>query len=161
MFRDNQTFRIVFASAMKRDYDVYPSMIDAQPAIVWFYDSIERTSVFNETNPLVVQASRCDSLSICVWYLSPLWQFSDAKETKYALLGEWKKWTAVSRQRFVSIRRNAENTATTVTIEGMKSEVVSIVVYHSNSEASIVSCRISATNAQANLLITPTNATCS
>ena len=115
---------------MKRDYDVYPSMIEAQPAIVWYYDSIERTSIFNDTTPLVVQASRCNSLSMCVWYLSLLWQFDDRNQTKYALLGEWKKWTAVSRQRFLSIRRNAENTATTVTIESVKLEVVSIVVYH-------------------------------
>ena len=146
---------------MKRDYDVYPSMIDAQSGIVWFYDNTKITSVFNDTSPLVVQAKRCDDMSICVWYISPLLQFNDPNKTKYALLGEWNKWTAVSRQRFLSIKENTENTATTVTIQGVKSEVVSIVVYHSTSQAIVVNCTISAENEQANLVITPTNATCS
>jgi hypothetical protein len=82
-------------------------------------------------------------------------------KTKYALLGEWKKWTAVSRQRFLSITTNAENTETTIVVQVVMSEVVSVVVYHSTSQSAIVNCMISAENGEANLVITPTNATCS
>jgi hypothetical protein len=66
LFRNNQTFQIVFASAMKRDYAVYPSMIDSEPGIIWFYNNTEKTSIFNDTSPLDVSASRCNDLSICV-----------------------------------------------------------------------------------------------
>lgn len=146
---------------MKQDYDIYPSMIDAQPGIVWFYNNTEKTSMFNHTHPLGVQSARCNDLSICVWYISPLWQFSDPMKTEYALLGEWNKWTAVSRQRFLSMQRNADNTETTIVIQGIVNEMVSVVVYHSTIRSSIVKCMISAQNGQTKLVITPTNATCS
>jgi hypothetical protein len=146
---------------MKRDYTVYPFMIDAEPGIIWSYDNTEQTSIFNDTHPLVVSATRCNHLSICVWYVSPLWQFNDPSKTKYALLGEENKWTAVSRQRFLSITTNSENTETIIIVQGIKSEIVSIVVYHSTSQTDIVKCVIYNENGQANLVITPTNAICS
>jgi hypothetical protein len=161
LFRDNHTFSIVFASAMKRDYSVYPSMIDGQSGIVWFYNNPTKISPLNDTYPLDVSAMRCNDLSICVWYISPLWQFNDPNKTKYALLGEWNKWTAISRQRFLSITTNTENTQTTIIIQGVTSEIVSIVVYHSTLQSVTVNCTISAENGQANLVITPTNAVCS
>jgi hypothetical protein len=161
LFRDNQTFYIVFASAMKRDYSVYPSMIDGQSGIVWFYNNPTKISPFNDTYPLDVSATICNDLSICVWYISPLWQFNDPNKTKYALLGEWNKWTAISRQRFLSITTNTENTQTTIIIQGITSEIVSIVVYHSILQSITVNCTISDENGRASLVITPTNAVCS
>ena len=146
---------------MKRDYTVYPSMIDAQPGIVWFYNNTEKISVFNETSPLGVQADRCDDLSICVWYLSPVWEFNDSMKTKYSLLGEINKWTSVSRQRFLSIEKNAENTETRIVIQGVKDEIVSIGISHSIFKSLIVKCLISNENGQGNVIITPSNVTCS
>jgi hypothetical protein len=161
LYREKQTFHIVFASAMKRDYTVYPSMFDGEPGIVWFYNNRTNISPLNDTYPLYVSADRCNNSSICVWYVSPLWQFNDSTKTKYALLGEWNKWTAVSRQRFLSIKTNTENTQTTIVVQGVTSEVVSVVVYHSTLQSVTVNCLIATENGQANLLITQTNVTCS
>jgi len=146
---------------MKRDYSVYPSMIDSESGIVWFYNNPTKISTLNYTSPLDVSATRCNDLSICVWYISPLWQFNDLNKTKYALLGEWNKWTAVSRQRFLSIITNTENTQTTIIVQGVISEIVSIIVYHSTLQSVTVNCTISTENSQASLVITPTNAVCS
>ena len=159
--RDNHTFNIVFASAMKRDYSIYPSMIDGESGIVWFYNNRTKLSPINDTFPLEVSAQRCHGLAICVWYISPLWQFNDPKKTKYALLGEWEKWTAVSRQRFLSIRTNTENTQTTIIVQGVASEVVPVVVYHSTLQSVTINCSITAENGRASLVITPTTAICS
>lgn len=146
---------------MKRDYAIYPSMIDGESGIAWFYNNATKISSFNDTYPLRVSAERCHDLAICVWYISSLRQFDDPNKTKYALLGEWDKWTAVSRQRFLSITTNSENTQATITIQGITSEVVSISVYHSTLKSVMISCPISAQNGQANLVITPINTVCS
>lgn len=146
---------------MKRDYTIYPSMIYSQPGILWFYNDTEKTSIFNDTQPLDVSASRCDDSAICVWYISPLWQFDDPMHTKYALCGEWNKWTAISRQRFLSITKNTGNTQTTIVIQGAASEIVSVVVYHSTLHSVMVNCSISASNDQTTVIITPTNVVCS
>jgi hypothetical protein len=61
-------------------------------------------------HPLTVSANKCNNSSFCLWYLSPLWNFSDSSNTTYALLGELNKWTAVSRQRFLSLTTNIERT---------------------------------------------------
>jgi hypothetical protein len=90
-----------------------------------------------------------------------LWQFNDPIHTKYALLGESNKWTAVSRQRFLSITTNTEKTQTTVVVQGAASETVPVVVYHTTLGSVTVNCLIPATVGVANLVITPTNAVCS
>ncbi len=146
---------------MKRDYTVYPSMIESESGIIWSYDNTQLISTFDDTHHLDVTASKCNDLSICVWYVSPLWQFNDAIHTKYALLGELNKWTAVSRQRFLSITTNTEKTQTTVVVQGAASETVPVVVYHGTLGSVTVNCPIPATNGVANLVITPTNAVCS
>ena len=146
---------------MKRDYSIYPSMIDGESGIVWFYNNSTKTSPINDTFPLQVSANRCHDLAVCVWYISPLWQFNDPNKTKYALLGEGEKWTAVSRQRFLSITTNTENTETTIIVQGVTSEVVPVVVYHSTLQSMTVNCSITAENGRASLVITPTTAVCS
>ncbi|CAF1692886.1 unnamed protein product, partial [Rotaria sp. Silwood1] len=90
---NDRIFHIIFASAMKRDYTVYPSMIGSESGIIWSYDNAQITSIFDDTHPLEVSTSKCNDQSICLWYVSPLWQFNDPIRTKYALLGEWGKWT--------------------------------------------------------------------
>ena len=160
-FRTDCNFYVIFASAMKKDYTIYPAMIeDHDSGIIWSYDNAQVTATFDHTHPLDVSASKCNDASFCLWYVSPLWEFNDAAHTKYALLGEYNKWTVVSRQRFVSITTNTEKTQTTVVVQGVASEPVSIVVYHSTLHTQTVNCQLSAAG-QANLIITPTTTTCS
>lgn len=146
---------------MKQDYAVYPSMIeDAESGVIWSYDNAQVTATFDDTHPLVVSTSKCNDASMCLWYISPLWQFNDAIRTQYALLGEYNKWTAVSRQRFASITTNTEKTQTTIVVQGVVAETVAVVVYHSSLQTQTVNCVIPASG-QASLVITPTNAACS
>ena len=156
-----QTFYVIFASAMKKDYPVYPSMIDGQSGIIWSYENIHLTSTFDETHPVEVTTSKCDDLSICLWFVSPVWHFNDPIETKYTLLGEINKWTTVSRQRFVSITTNTDKTQTTIVVQGITNETIPIGIYHSTLQSLIVNCTISSTSGQTNLVITPTSVVCS
>lgn len=147
---------------MKKDYSVYPSMIQSdESGIIWSYDNVQVTSMFNNTYPLQILANQCDDLSVCVWYVSPIWQFNDVLQTKYALLGELNKWAAVSRQRFVSITTNTEKTQATIVVQGIIAETVSIGIYHAKFQSMIVNCTMSSTTGRANLIITPTNVVCS
>ena len=146
---------------MKRDYTVYPSMIeDPEPSIIWSYDNAQVTSTFDDTHPLEIPANKCNDASFCLWYVSPVWKFNDPASTSYALLGEYNKWTAISRQRFVSITTNTEKTQTTVVVRGVASELVSVVVYHSTLRTQTVNCQLSAAG-QANLVISSKNIICS
>jgi hypothetical protein len=146
---------------MKRDYAVYPSMVESESGVFWSYDNAQVISTFDDTHPISVTASKCNDLSICLWYASPLWQFNDAIYTTYALLGELNKWTAVSRQRFLSITTNTEKTQTTVVVQGAASENVPVVVYHRTLGTVTANCLIPPTIGVANLVITPTNIVCS
>ncbi|CAF3961313.1 unnamed protein product [Rotaria sordida] len=83
---NNQTFHIIFASAMRRDYSVLPSMIGAQAGLIWFYDDPSTLTTFDETYPLAISANKCNDSSFCLWYLSPVWSFADPNNTQYALL---------------------------------------------------------------------------
>lgn len=146
---------------MNRDYVVYPSMISSQSGIFWSYDNVTVVSPFDNTHPINVSTTKCDELSICVWYISPLWQFNDPIRTNYALLGELNKWTPISRQRFLSITTNTEKTQTTVIIQGVSKEIIQLGVYLEYFGSMIVNCSITNENGQVNLIITPTNAVCS
>lgn len=146
---------------MKKDYAVYPSMIDGESGISWSYDNVQVTSTFDDTHPVQVTENKCKDLLICLWYVSPKWQFNDPLQTNYALLGELNKWTAVSRQRFSSITTNVDKTQTTIVVQGVAAEVVPIGIYHSKFQSMTVNCTISGTTGQANLIITPANVVCS
>jgi hypothetical protein len=145
---------------MKRDYLVYPSMIGSEGGIIWSYDNVQVTSTFDDTHPLDVTAAKCNDLSICLWYVSPLWQFADSSRTKYALLGEQNKWTAVSQQRFTSIVTNTEKTQTTITLQGAAAESVQLGIYHHALSSSVITCQIPAGGGQARVVITPSNVVC-
>ncbi|CAF1261231.1 unnamed protein product [Rotaria sordida] len=158
---NDRTFHIIFASAMKRDYTVYPSMIGSESGIIWSYDNAQMTAIFDDTHPLDVLANKCNNETICLWYVSPLWQFNDPIRTKYALLGEWSKWTAVSQQRFTSITTNKEKTQAIITLQGVASEIVPIVLFHSTLHTITVNCSMSTEDGQANVIVTPTHVMCS
>ena len=146
---------------MTRDYSVYPAMVESESGIVWSYDNAQVTATFDDTHPVEVTASKCNDKAICLWYVSSVWQFTDAIHTQYALLGEYNKWTAVSAQRFPSITTNTEKTQATILVQGAASETVSVVVYHSTLKITTVTCQMSASSGQANLVITPQNIVCS
>ena len=146
---------------MRRDYLVYPMMIGAQSGIIWSYNDSNIISTFDNVNPLHVSFNQCNNLSICLWYVSPLQSLNDSADTQYALLGEWNKWTAVSKQRFTSIVTDTKKNEATVTVEGVSGETVLVVVFHSVLLALTINCPISAVNGQTHLVITPSNVVCS
>jgi len=160
LFRNGETFHVIFASAMKRDYSVYPSMIGSESGLIYSYDNPQMISIFDDTHPLEVSASKCDDFSICLWYVSPVWAFHDPIRTKHALLGEFNKWTAVSRQRIVSITTNTEKTQTIIVAQGAPSEgLIRLVIYV--GDVHIVNCPPAAASGQANFVITPAGVDCS
>jgi hypothetical protein len=156
-----QQEQFIFASAMKQDYLVYPSMIGSQSRIMWSYDNSDVVSTFDGANPLNVSSNHCNNVSICLWYISPLQSLNDSSGTQYALLGEWNKWTAVSQQRFTSIITDTKKNQATVTVQGVSGETVLVVVFHSVLLSVTVNCSISTTTSQAHLVITPSNVVCS
>ena len=163
IFRNDQTFHIVFASKMKRDYTISPSMIGAkaQSSMLWSYNDSSVIIPFDDSAPLKVSADQCHNLTLCLWYISPLISLNDPTGVKYALLGEWNKWTAVSQQRFTSIVTDTTKNEATVTVAGVAGETVPVVVFHSVLLALTVNCPISSANGQAQLVITPSNVVCS
>ncbi|CAF5032892.1 unnamed protein product, partial [Rotaria sp. Silwood1] len=146
-----QVFYTIFASAMKQDYLIYPSMIGAQPGVIWSYDNPTAVSTFDDDHPLNVSAAKCHDLSICLWYISPLIIFSSS--TKYALLGEWNKWTAISSQRIIGIDNFIGSNFALITVYGLVSEVVPILVFHSNLSIVNVTCRMHPDEGEAQLVI--------
>jgi hypothetical protein len=146
---------------MNRDYTIYPSMIGGQSGVIWSYDNSEIVSTFDDANPLMVSSIQCHNLSICLWYISPLQSLNDPSGSEYALLGEWNKWTAVSQQRFISIVTDVTKNQAIIAIQGVSSETVPIVLFHSVLKSFTVNCKISAMNGQARVVITPSNIVCS
>lgn len=161
MFSTNQTFHIVFASSMKQDYLVFPSMIGAQSGLVWPYNNPNDVRGFSAPIPINVLASECHNLSICLWYVSPLLSLNDSAGTQFALLGEWNKWTAVSQQRFKSIDTDTQKNEATITVEGVSGELVPVIIFHSALESVTVNCTIPATSNQAHVIVTASNVVCS
>ena len=160
-YRDNQTFHIVFASDMKRNYSVHPSMIGAQSGVIWWYNNSQVVTTFDNSIPLKVSANQCDNVTVCLWYISPLQSLGDSSSTQFALLGEWNKWTAVSKQRFSSITTDTQTHQATIIVEGVEGEVVPVGVFHSVLLSVTVNCPISSTTHQARLVVTTSNVACS
>ena len=145
---------------MLQDYSVYPSTIKAESGVIWSYDNASLVSIFDDNHPLHVSTNKCHFTSICLWYISPLHSLNDSLGTEYALLGEWNKWTAVSQQRFKSIVTDTQNHQATITIEGVSSEIISVVIFHSKLFSITVNCQISSASGQARIVITPINVSC-
>jgi hypothetical protein len=146
---------------MRQDYAVNPSMIGGQPGVIWWYNDSKVVTTFDDSMPLKVSAEKCGNLSICLWYISPLQSLNDPTGIKYALLGEWDKWTAVSQQRFSSIVTDTQKHEATVTVQGVAGETVPVIVFHTVLLSVTVNCPISAINGQARLVITTSNVVCS
>ncbi|CAF4204876.1 unnamed protein product [Rotaria sp. Silwood2] len=155
---NDQTFHVIFASAMKQDYLVYPSMIGAQSGVIWSYDNSSVVSTFDDANPLNVSASKCHDLFICLWYVSPVIKLEES--TKYALLGEWNKWTAISHQRIISIDNQIINHIAIIDLQGAPGETVSIIVFHFTLQSVTVNCRMSTDIGRARLIVTTSSVVC-
>ena len=137
-------------------------MISVNSGLVWFYN--DTSILWNRStriHPIQILDIHCPSISLCLWYISPVWQFDDPTQTRYALLGEWEKWTAVSHQRFVSFSRNQENTQSTLTIEGSANELVRMYFYHSKASSPVlITCSISNESGQAQVVINAEGVRC-
>ena len=159
-FRDYYTFYVVFASNMKRDYTLYPSTLGARSGVVWFYNDPNSVTEFDDGDPLDIPANQCDNTSLCIWYISPLIPFYDPLGYQFALMGESNKWTPVSRQRFISIDADFQQTDITVTVQGVAGEIVHLFLYHSFFQFITVDCPISSDNGQALLVVDIDNVIC-
>jgi hypothetical protein len=146
---------------MKRDYTISPSMIGGQSGVIWSYDKPDVATTFDDSIPLKVSANKCDNLTICLWYISPLQSLNDSAGTQYALLGEFNKWTAVSQQRFTSIVTDTKMNQATITVQGVAGETVPVVVFHSVLLSVTVNCPISTVNGQAHVVVTTSKVVCS
>ncbi|CAF0989399.1 unnamed protein product, partial [Rotaria sordida] len=153
-----QVFYTIFASAIKQDYLVYPSMIGAQPGVIWSYDNPTVVSTFDDDHPLNVSATKCHDLSICLWYVSPLIKFNSS--TKYALLGEWNKWTAISSQRVIATDNEIGINLALITVYGLVSEVVSFLVYHSTLSIVNVACHLHPDEGEARIVVDDSRVGC-
>ena len=146
---------------MRRNYSLIPSMIKSPEGIIWSFDNPYELFTFNQNHSLIVSTNKCNDTSYCLWYSSPLWQFNDSLETKYAFMGEINKWTFVSQQRFSSFNINSDNTQMTITIQGIPNESIHLLIYHSKFQSIIqIICHLSMFNTQIQLIINLTNVTC-
>ncbi|CAF1399023.1 unnamed protein product [Adineta ricciae] len=152
------TFYTLFASAMKRDYQIFPSMIGAQAGVIWSYDNPTEVLTFDNEHPLNVLASKCHDLSICRWGVSPLVQFAD--KTQYAFLGEWNKWTPVSSQRVGYITNMIGINLAEIGLQGLLNERSPFLVYHSTLGVVNVTCPFGPDAGEAQIVIDSTRVIC-
>lgn len=146
---------------MKRDYQVSPAMIGGETGVIWFYNNTKVVKPFADVSPLDVSANECNNLTICLWYVSPLIEFSNSPKAQFALLGELNKWTAVSQQRFASIEADTTAGQATISVQGVAGETIPVVIYHSIFLSVTVNCQISANNSSAKVIITTSDVLCS
>ncbi len=146
IFRNNETFHVIFASGITRDYLVTPSMIGAQTGIIC-EERDWRGKIFSDANPLYVTEEDCGISKVCIWYVSPIWELSDTKNTiSYGLMGEFHKLTGVNRQRITSIIRDAKDGPITITCKGVFDEPVRLIFSYPDGEWALVSCWTSETS---------------
>jgi hypothetical protein len=117
LFRNNETFHAIFASRMKQDYLIYPSMIGTEPGVIYIEDGYTGPAYFDESHPLTIPFDRCHELNLCIWYVSPIWQLKDYPV--WALLMDEDKWAGINKQRFISIIRDIEKNQVTITAQGV------------------------------------------
>jgi len=162
LFRNDQIFSIIFASSMRHNYSLIPSMIGSSSGIIWSFDNPYEIFTFDNNHSLQISNQICNDTSFCLWYTSPLLQFNDSESTKYAFMGELNKWTFISQQRFSSLTINSDNTQMTITVHGAPNELVDVLVYHSKFQSIIhLVCHFSDYNLETQLTINFINVTCS
>jgi hypothetical protein len=160
VYSNDQTFHVIFASSMRQDYSVYPSMIGAQSGLIWSYDNSTTVFPFSDDNPLNISHCICSEASMCLWYVSPIIELSGSNKISYALLGELNKWTAVSQQRIISIDNQKINHIAIITVRGAPDETVSMVIFHSTLQSVTVNCRVPADVGNARIIITTSSVIC-
>ena len=158
-FSDGQTFYMIVASAMKKSYMIYPSMLKMRSGAIWYPLTSGSVEVFDESNPLKIYADACPRSVVCIWYISPMWQFDSDPNSGVALIGDFDKWTAVSRQRFTSIIIDDKQSQATVTYQGVSNERVSIFIFHSYGAMVVKACFVGQ-NGTGWAIITSTIVTC-
>ena len=121
---------------MKQDYVIYPSMLGIDSGAIWDRTGASTISVFDQSNPLTIYADACPLLTVCLWYVSPIWQF----DGEVSFMGELSKWTPVSRQRFTSIAIDTKENQARVTFQGVPDERVPIVTFYPPEGWAITSC---------------------
>ncbi|CAF4557909.1 unnamed protein product [Rotaria socialis] len=158
---NNEIFSFIFASSMKRNYSIVPSMIRSSNGILWSFDNPYKINYFDENHSLEISNKICNLTSFCLWYSSPIWSFNDSSSTKYSFMGEINKWTFISQQRFSSLHTNVDNTQMTIIVQGVVNEIVDILVYHSKFQSIIhVNCHFYIDHLIAQLIINSTNVIC-
>ena len=146
---------------MQRDYSLTPALLNVQSGLVWSYKNPAVVNVFDDNNLLAILKDNFAETSFCVFYLTPVWEFDVTYKSRYELLGETDKWTAVSRQRISGINIDSSQALVSVTIEGSTNEIVNLSVYNSVLSVVSIKCPILSTTGQARLVISPKMVTCS
>jgi hypothetical protein len=95
---------------MRRNYSLIPSMIGSSSGIIWSFDDPYELFNFDENNQLFISNNTCNERLFCLCYSSSIWTFNDSLSIKYVFMGEFKKWTLISQQRFSSLTFNFDNT---------------------------------------------------
>jgi hypothetical protein len=145
---------------MKQDYVIYPSMLGMESGAIWYYTTSRQIDFFDKSNPLNIYADACSLLTVCIWYISPIWQFDGQAESAVAFMGDFGKWVPVSRQRFTSIVIDPKENQARVTYQGVFNERISIITFNPYSEEqSCVSCFVNR-NGTGWAVITSTIITC-
>jgi hypothetical protein len=158
---NNEIFSIIFASSMKRNYSIIPSLIRSPNGILWSFDNPYKINYFDENHSLKISNKICNLTSFCLWYSSPIWSFNDSLSTKYSFMGEINKWTFISQQRFSSRYTNVDNTQMTIIVQSVVNEIVEILVYHSKFQSIIdVNCHFYIDHLRAQLIINSTDVIC-
>ncbi|CAF1174900.1 unnamed protein product [Didymodactylos carnosus] len=131
-------FYILFASNMKSNYDIYPTDLglsastDINDYVAYSWSNPFELVKFSSNNSLSITTKQCgtnDINSFCLWYISPLWQFSQPSKSIYALLGEFNKWVPVSKQRFQSLSISQSNNRTAIDVKGSSLEYTQFLIY--------------------------------
>ena len=97
------------------------SFLDPLPTVV---------TTLTSADPLLV--SECGMVDFSVYYLSPQWNAG------WSLLGEWSKWTAVSRMRVRGV--SLEASQVTVDLMGAPNEVVELAWSDAQSQVHSTKC---------------------
>ncbi len=115
---------------MKKNYVIHPSMLGITSGALWFGTSSGDISVFDESKPLHIIAHKCSGSTICIWHISPIWQFNSPPGSSVAFLGDFGKWAPISRQRFTSLIMDSENSQARLTFQGVPGEEIFIFTFY-------------------------------
>ncbi|CAF1132035.1 unnamed protein product, partial [Didymodactylos carnosus] len=162
-------FYILFASNMKSNYDIYPQDLGISVPylslsyVAWSWNNPFELIKFNSNNSLSITKNACgtnDQNSFCLWYISPVFQFSQPSVSSYSLLGELNKWVPVSKQRFESLEVPKSNDRITFNVRGSSLEYTQFLVYsESLGGVIILPCQLSS-DGNGQIVITTQSAIC-